>query len=89
MQSEKDESESGANSGDTVETISTPEQIEAAHTEMAQMYLAGVLQVLNIQGHGELNFLKKTVTTPQGGVYVLQILHVEGPKIDCQKLEVL
>jgi hypothetical protein len=64
----------------------TPEEIENAHSQVAKAYLTALLEILQIQGHGELNYVKKTITTPKGGIYLLQFQHVSGPVIDCQNL---
>lgn len=62
------------------------EELELAHKEIAKAYLTALLQLLNLQGHGELGFMKKVIDTPQGGKYLLMFQHVEGPKINCQDL---
>lgn len=67
----------------------TKEELLAAQTEIAKVYLTAVLELLNLQGHGELNFAKTSFTTPEGGTYLLQVAHVDGPKIDCQNLKSL
>lgn len=64
----------------------TAEEIEEAHNKVTKAYLTAIIEILQIQGHGELNFLKKTITTPKGGIYLLQFQHVSGPIIDCQNL---
>lgn len=67
----------------------TTEEIDAAQTEVTKVYLTAVLSLLNLRGHGELNFVKSPIETPEGGKYLLQLVHVEGPKIDCQNLKEL
>ena len=62
----------------------TPEEIKIAHTQVARAYLEAAMQLLYFQKHGELNYVKTAIETPEGGKYVLALLHVEGPKIDIQ-----
>lgn len=65
--------------------VTEAERFENAHNEVAKAYLNAVLQLLYFQKWGELNYLKKTIKTPEGGIYLLQIQHVDGPIIDVQK----
>jgi hypothetical protein len=60
------------------------QQLEDAHNTIASAYLQAVLELLWMAGHEELNFIKKSVETPDGGVYILQLQHVTGPKINVQ-----
>lgn len=59
----------------------TKEEIEKAHNEIAQAYLSAMLSLLALSGQEEVNFIKKSVETHNGGVYLLQFQHVSGPKI--------
>lgn len=65
----------------------TPEQIEEAFNDVARICMIAVLNLLKLKGQGELNFMRKTIHTPEGGTYMLQVCHVDGPKIDCQNLK--
>lgn len=57
--------------------------LELAHSEY-------FMQVLALLSHDpdnkELNFVRVPVTTPQGGTYLVSILHIEGPKVDLTDL---
>lgn len=63
----------------------TPEQLEKAHTDLAQAYLESLLQIMSFTDQDEVNFMKKTVETPNGGIYLLQFQHVSGPKINLKE----
>lgn len=67
---------------------STPneQELESAHNTIARAYLQAVLELLWLADHQELNFIKKSIETPDGGVYILQLQHVTGPKINVQEL---
>lgn len=64
----------------------TEEEIEKAFSEVSGGYFVALLEILYAAGHQELNYVKKTITTPQGGVYIIQLQHVTGPKINVQSL---
>lgn len=48
------------------------------------------MQVIALLSHNpqnkELTYVKVPVTTPDGGTYLVSILHVEGPKVNLEKL---
>lgn len=63
------------------------EEIEAglqiAHSE----YFMQVVALLSHDPENkDLTYVKVPVTTPQGGTYLVSILHIEGPKVDLQDL---
>ena len=62
----------------------TKKEFEAAHNEIARAYIQAVIEILFLQGHEELNFVKKTLEMPDGGTYLLQLQHVSGPKLHVQ-----
>lgn len=62
--------------------LEDPVQRENAQNELARSYFHGVLELAYEDGVQEFNFMKKAITTPIGGVYLMQIQHVTGPKID-------
>jgi hypothetical protein len=68
--------------------MSKPTQAEVDHAcnEMGRVYLSSLLQVLALTGLEELNFVKNSFTTPGGGLYLLQVQHVSGPKINLKEL---
>lgn len=71
---------------DPVETPAppTPEDFEKAYNEVTAAFLKASLELLYLQKHEEFNFFKKTITFGNGGVYLLQIQHVAGPKLNVQ-----
>lgn len=65
----------------------TPEEVEAglqiAHSE----YFMQVVALLSyLKDQPELLYSKVPIQTPDGGLYLVSILHIEGPKIQLQKL---
>ncbi len=50
-------------------------------------YFKGVLDLLSMLDQKDLNHLKTVVETDDGGVYLMSILHVSGPKINFEKLK--
>lgn len=65
----------------------TPEEVEAglqiAHSE----YFMQVVALLSyLKDQKELNYTKVPLQTPDGGLYLVSILHIEGPKIQLDKL---
>lgn len=64
----------------------TPEEIEKGHTEIARAYILAMLDLMFLSGQEEVNFMKKTLETPDGGVYLLQVQHISGPKINLKTL---
>lgn len=61
-------------------------EIEKAHNDIAQAYITAILELMALSGQDEVNFMKKSVSTPEGGVYLLQFQHVSGPKIRLSEL---
>lgn len=59
---------------------------EDVENSIAMTYASHLLQIMKNKGCGEFEGCKKVITTEAGGVYLLQVQHVCGPKIDCQKL---
>lgn len=48
-----------------------------------EMYCSAVIECGLYQlDYPEINYIKQTITTPQGGIYALNFMHVDGPKIN-------
>lgn len=66
----------------------SPLEIEAALQITHSEYF---MQVVALMSHlpevKELTYVKVPLVTPNGGTYLVSILHVDGPKIDLQALE--
>lgn len=67
--------------------VFTEEEIEAGLEIVHSEYF---MHVLGLVSHNptlkELTFVRVPIQTPEGGLYLVSILHVDGPKIDLQKL---
>lgn len=65
----------------------SPEEVEAALQITHSEYF---MQVMALQSHLKdvefLTYSKCPVTTPDGGTYLVSILHIEGPRINLKKL---
>jgi hypothetical protein len=63
-----------------------PNEIESIHNEAARTYIKALLPLVALSGIDELNFVKKTLEMPDGGIYLLQLQHVMGPKINLKEI---
>lgn len=63
------------------------EEIQAALEVVHSEYF---MQVIGLLSHDpdnkDLAYVKVPVTTPDGGTYLVSILHVDGPKVNLQQL---
>jgi hypothetical protein len=63
-----------------------PEEIETGLTEVFKTFMASAIALCSFDKKmKELNYVKKSITTPDGGVYLISILHVDGPKFDMEQ----
>lgn len=63
------------------------EEIQAALEITHNEYLMNVIALLSHdKDETELSYVKVPFTTPDGGTYLVSILHVDGPKINLKKL---
>jgi len=63
------------------------EDIEAALSIAHQEYFMQVTALLSYdKREKDLSFVKVPITTPDGGTYLVSILHIDGPKINLKKL---
>jgi hypothetical protein len=67
----------------------SPEEIQAALEICHSEYFMQVAALLshNTTENKELTFIRVPVTTPQGGTYLVSILHVDGPLLSLVELE--
>lgn len=63
------------------------EEIDAALQIAHSEYFMQVIALLSHTDQKDLTYVKVPVTTPQGGNYLVSILHIDGPKIDLQALD--
>lgn len=63
------------------------EEIQAALEILHSEYFMQTVALLSHDPQNkDLAYVKVPVTTPEGGTYLISILHVDGPKIDLTKL---
>lgn len=62
------------------------EEIQAALEILHSEYFMQTVGLLSHTDQQELSYVKVPVVTPEGGTYLISILHVDGPKLDLQKL---
>lgn len=63
------------------------EELQAALELTHSEYFMQVVALLSHDpDQGPLSFVKVPVTTPDGGTYLVSILHVDGPKVNLQDL---
>lgn len=65
----------------------TKEEVQSALEIVHSEYFTQVLALLSYTDQLELNYNKVPVVTPDGGTYLVSILHVDGPKINIQKFK--
>lgn len=65
----------------------TPEEVEAALQLTHSEYF---MQIVALTSHLKdvpyLTYSKCPVTTPEGGTYLVSILHIDGPRVDLKML---
>lgn len=65
----------------------TSEQIEAGLQIIHREYFMSVVGLASFDPqYKELTYIKVPLTTPDGGNYLISILHIDGPKINLQNL---
>lgn len=63
------------------------EEIEAALQIAHSEYFMQTMALLSHDpDQKELSYVKVPVMTPNGGTYLISILHIDGPKVDLTKL---
>jgi transketolase len=55
------------------------------HEAKIKDYVESAIYLSSLEGHEELTYTKTPFTMPDGGMYLVSILHVQGPKIKLQK----
>lgn len=71
----------------TEKQVFTKEEIKAALEIAHSEYMMNVMALLSHDpDNKELTYVKVPVTTPQGGTYLISILHIEGPKVNLRDL---
>jgi hypothetical protein len=69
------------------ERVILPREIVTTNArELTREYLSALLSLLSMdeayKDNQDFNFFKTSIITPNGGIYLLQVQHVEGPKIN-------
>jgi hypothetical protein len=70
----------------TKQTFSKEEINAALEILHSEYFLQTVGLLSHDSGIKELNYIKVPITTPDGGLYLVSILHIDGPKVDLQRL---
>lgn len=61
-------------------------EVEAGLTELFKTFLSSAVAICSFDKKmKEINYIKKSVTFPDGGVYLVSILHIDGPKFDMEQ----
>ena len=71
-----------------VEPKFSAQDVEAALQIAHREYFMNVIALLShdVVQQTELSYVKIPITTPDGGTYLVAILHVEGPKLNLKTL---
>ena len=71
----------------TPKRVFTKEEVQAALEIAHSEYFMQVIALLShLPENKDLAYVKVPVSTPEGGLYLVSILHVEGPKVDLSRL---
>jgi hypothetical protein len=62
-----------------------PLKLIQEHEEKIKNYVESAILLASLEGHEELTYTKTPMTMPDGGMYLVSILHISGPKIKLQK----
>jgi hypothetical protein len=63
-----------------------PEQVEGGFNALFSSFLNSVVALVSFDKKiKELNYVKKTITLPNGGIYLVSVLHIDGPKFDMEQ----
>jgi hypothetical protein len=58
-------------------------EVKVAYDQVFREFFSAVLALASLDNKmKELNYIKTAITTPDGGVYLVSVLHIDGPKID-------
>lgn len=61
-------------------------EVEEAITALFVSFLNSAVAAVSFDKKiKELNYIKKSVTMPDGGIYLVSILHIDGPKFDMEQ----
>lgn len=64
------------------------QDIQSGVDNVFREFFTAVVAVLSFdKRQKELSYVKTMVTLPDGGTYLISILHVQGPKLDLQLLK--
>ena len=70
--------------------VTKKEARDIAWTAYMKEFLAGAIALaLEDKSMKELTYIKTPVQMPDGGLYLVSILHVEGPKLDLETLRLV
>lgn len=64
----------------------TKEEVNAALEIIHKEYFSSIMALLSHTEQTEVSYVNVPVVTPQGGTYLVSILHVDGPKFDLTSL---
>lgn len=65
----------------------TKEEVTTGLLLLHQEYFMQTIGLLTHDtDHTELNYIKVPIQTPDGGLYLVSILHIEGPKVNLKAL---
>lgn len=67
--------------------INSPENIDVALTVLQREFFMQVVSLLSMdENHKELTLNKVPITLENGGIYLLSLIHVDGPKINLDEI---
>jgi hypothetical protein len=67
-----------------------PTDVEEGLTSLFASFLNSAVAMVSYDKKiKELNYIKKSVTFPDGGIYLVSILHIDGPKFDLEQYRIV
>lgn len=62
------------------------EDVQTGLTEVCKSFLSSVVAIVSYdKTKKDVNYVRQLVTFPDGGVYLVSVLHVDGPEFDMEQ----
>lgn len=60
-------------------------EIDEGFNSLFKSFFASVVAMTSYRKMKQLTYVKRVVTTPAGGLYLVSVLHIDGPKFDLEQ----
>lgn len=66
------------------------ESVEAGLQAVSKEFFTAIIAILmSDKKQKELTYVKTAITMPDGGTYLVSVLHIDGPKLDLETLRLV